>query len=310
MQSTKIFFSFYSLLFSLTLMAQPPMEQYALALNRRIITLEKSSEEYQSRLRYYQMLPRATEVQKQKIRELEQTRTKGVEQRLQLQSQINEENQRLQEMTTELSSLNSLIKEASFKLASTINDLNKSRKEIDSLVSLNKGLKFMIDEAMTELSGIKYLNLGVRRKDGSFVYKVAESANKIRFVCPRDIGVFHCDLTHASFQVLFYDKENLKENLFFLVFYIKDEYGQFVYYSHLQIGFYESESRYEGYHLYKSDPNGAVNLPRALRSDRDYVIGVLEFKPSAPDLDQITLPYAQAINQKLLKATKMFAITP
>lgn len=287
-----------------------PMEEYARKLQKKIITLEQEGEDYQSKLRYYQGLPKALEVQKQKIRNLEQIRATDESEKKELQTQIAAETQRLKEMTTELSNLNNLIKETNLKLATTINDLNKSRKGIDSLVNINKGLRFMIDEAMSELSGFKQLNLGIKRKDGSFVYKVEQNDNKIRFVCPRDIGVFNCDMTHANFEISFYDKNNLSENSYFLVFYKKDENGQYVHHSHLQIGFNETESKYEDYRKYKSNNLGAVTLPKPLPGNQDYTVAVMELKSSSPNLNLLTLPHATAVNEGLIKATKTFVTKP
>jgi hypothetical protein len=168
----------------------------------------------------------------------------------------------------------------------------------------------MIDEAMSELSGFKQLNLGIKRKDGSFVYKVEDKDGKIRYLCPRDIGTFNCDLTHANFEISFYEKNNLSENSYYMIFYEKDASGQYVYHSHLQIGFNETDSKYEGYRRYKSNTSGAVTLPKPLTGNRDYTIGLMELKTNSTDLNKLTLPYAKAVQEKLIKASKTFVTKP
>jgi hypothetical protein len=311
MRSIPTFLMIIFAFFSISAIAQP-MEEYAKNLQTRIIDLEKQGEEYQSKLRYYKGLNQTIEQQKQKIRNLDQIRTKDKAQIEQQKKLLDEENKELKIMIEELKNVNKLLQETYTKLQSTVNELNKSKKQIDSLININTGLRYMIEEAMSELSGIKQLNLGIKRKDGFFVYKVEETKdNKTHFVCPRDIGIFNCDLTHASFDISFYDKNNLKESSFFLIIYEKDAKGKDVYHSHLPITMIETDSRYEDFHRYKSNSSGAIELSKRLPENKDYTIAVMELKSSEKNTtEKIMLSYNDARYANLIKATKTFVVRP
>jgi hypothetical protein len=284
-----------------------PMENYAISLQKRIIDLDKKAEDYQIQLRYYQGIQGQISRAKQKVVELKLENTKNEEQKKILADSLRAVIKHIEIMEGELTNQNKLLKTTMDSLTATLMQLNKAKATIDSLVKTNVNLRAILDDALKELSEIQEITFGVLRTNGTFAYRVEEQKGesvKQIFLCPKEISLGKCNLTHIGFQLSIYNQEDLSNNNYVLIVYQKNVYDEYEYHTHLRFGFTKQVSHYEGYFKFISNLEGHVKLEHEMPSGREYVVGVMEFRGKVPDMNLIKLPFGKAKEMKLLIRTK------